>query len=177
MTKGLLRRLLGLCFFDDLEDIGGVYEIKEFTRTVMIKRPFQFCIAVFQLAKLWRLELYYDFLEKYVCRQDFELCYMVTDSFYSAVSGDSLDKIVRPEARIWGWKEELARNRRILREKKQACSSLNLLIEVCDLPPSVILFKMKSKKINIVVKVFQRNIMICILSAIKVSWMFFKRQE
>ena len=52
MTKGLLRRLLGRCFFDDLEDIGGVYEIKEFTRTVMIKRPFQFCIAVFQLAKL-----------------------------------------------------------------------------------------------------------------------------
>ena len=45
------------------------------------------------------------------------------------------------------------------------------------LTPSVILFKMKSKKINIVVKVFQRNIMICILSAIKVSWMFFKRQE
>ena len=40
---------------------------------------------------------YYDFLDKYFSREDFELCYMETDSFYLAISGDSLDKIVRPE--------------------------------------------------------------------------------
>ena len=39
-------------FFDDLEEIGRVYEIKEFKRTVMIKRPYQCGIAVYQLAKL-----------------------------------------------------------------------------------------------------------------------------
>ena len=27
-------------FFDNLEGIGGAYEIKEFKRTVMIKRPY-----------------------------------------------------------------------------------------------------------------------------------------
>ena len=43
------------------------------------------------------LEFYYDFLEKYFSRQDFELCYMDTDSFYLAISGDSLDDIVKPE--------------------------------------------------------------------------------
>ena len=36
------------------------------------------------------LEFYYDFLDKYFSRQDFEL-------FYLAMSGDSLDEIVRPE--------------------------------------------------------------------------------
>ena len=43
------------------------------------------------------LEFYYDFLDKYFSRQDFELCYMDTDSFYLAMSVDSLDEIVRPE--------------------------------------------------------------------------------
>ena len=45
------------------------------------------------------LEIYYDFLDKYFSRQDFELCYMDADSFYLVVSGDSLDEIVRPEMR------------------------------------------------------------------------------
>ena len=63
----------------------------------MIKRPYQCGIAVYQLVKLRMLEFYYDFLDKYFSRQDFELCYMDTDWFYLAMSGDSLDEIVRPE--------------------------------------------------------------------------------
>ena len=84
-------------FLDNLEEIGGAYEIKEFKRTVMIKRPYQRGIAVYQLAKLRMLEFYYDFLDKYFSRQGFELCYMDTDSFYLAMSGDSLDVIVGSE--------------------------------------------------------------------------------
>ena len=84
-------------FFDSLEGIGGAYEIKEFKRTVKIKRPYQCGIAVYQLAKLRMLEFYYDFLDKYFSRQDFELWYMDADSFYLAMSGDSLDEIVNPE--------------------------------------------------------------------------------
>ena len=30
-------------------------------------------------------------------RQDFELCYMEADSFYLAMSGDSLDEILKSE--------------------------------------------------------------------------------
>ena len=33
-------------FFDNLEEVGGAYEIKERKRTVMIKRPYQCGIAV-----------------------------------------------------------------------------------------------------------------------------------
>ena len=43
------------------------------------------------------LEFYYDFWNKYFSRQDFELCYIDTDSFYLAMSGDCVDEIVRPE--------------------------------------------------------------------------------
>ena len=63
----------------------------------MIKRPYQCGIAVYQLAKLRILQFYYDFLDKYFSRQDFELCYIDTDSFYLAMSGGLLDEIVKPE--------------------------------------------------------------------------------
>ena len=93
----MLTKSLGPIFFDNLEEIGGACENKEFQRTVMIKRPYQCGIAVYQLAKLRMLEFYYDFLDKYFSRKDFELCYMDTDSFYLVMSGDSLDEIVKPE--------------------------------------------------------------------------------
>ena len=86
-------------FFDNLEEIGGAYDIKEVKRTVTIKRPYQCGIAVYQLAKLRMLKFYYEFLGKYFSRQDFQLCYMDIDSFYLVMSGDSLDEIIRPEMR------------------------------------------------------------------------------
>ena len=73
-------------FFDNLEEIGGAHEIRERKQTVMIKKPYQCGIAVYYLAKLRMLEFYYDFLDKYFSRQDFELCYFDTDSFYLAMS-------------------------------------------------------------------------------------------
>ena len=45
------------------------------------------------------LKFYYDFLDKYFSKLDFELCYMETDSFYLPVNGDSLNDIVKPEMR------------------------------------------------------------------------------
>ena len=56
----------------------------------MIKRPYQCGIAVYYLAKVRMLEFCYDFLGKYFSRQDLELCYMDTDSFYLAMRGGSL---------------------------------------------------------------------------------------
>ena len=43
------------------------------------------------------LEFYYDFLDKYIDRRDFELIQMDTDSNYMAISGQRLEDIVRPE--------------------------------------------------------------------------------
>ena len=99
LEEWVVDKALRSPFFDDLEEIGGAYEVKERKRAVMIKRPYQCGIDAFQLAKLRMLEFYYDFLGKYFSRQDFELCYMDTDSFYLAMSGDFLDEIVRPEMR------------------------------------------------------------------------------
>ena len=55
----------------------------------MIKRPYECGVAMYQLAKLRMLEFYYNFLDNYFSRQDFELFYMDTDSFYLAMSDET----------------------------------------------------------------------------------------
>jgi hypothetical protein len=84
-------------FFDDLDVINETYELKERKRQVNINRPYQCGIAVYQLAKLRMLEFYYDFLDKYVDRRDFELIQMDTDSMYMALSAKELDDLIKPE--------------------------------------------------------------------------------
>jgi len=44
--------------------------------------PLQVGIAVYQLAKMKILQFYYDFLDKFVSREDFQLIQMDTDSLY-----------------------------------------------------------------------------------------------
>ena len=85
-------------FFDDLEEISnGAFEVSQRKRRVTIKRPYQCGIAVYQLAKLRMLEFYYDFLDKFCDRRDFELIQMNTDSFYMALSANDFDDIIKPD--------------------------------------------------------------------------------
>ena len=86
-------------FFEDLEEINEAYEISERKKRVSITRPYQCGIAVYQLAKLRMLEFYYDFLDVYFERRDFELIQMDTDSMYMALSGPNLDELVKPPLR------------------------------------------------------------------------------
>ena len=85
-------------FFEDLEEINeGVFEVRQRKKQVTITRPYQCGIAVYQLAKLRMLEFYYDFLDKFCDRRDFELIQMDTDSFYMALSAEDFDDIIKPE--------------------------------------------------------------------------------
>ena len=173
--RAVVKSLRSL-FFDNLEEIGGAYEIKESKRTVMIKRPYQSGIAVNQLAKLRMLEFYYDFLDKYFSRKYFELCYMDMDSFYLVISGDSLDDIIKPEmkqAYEADKKNWLATDK--FRERTPGSFKPEFVVtRGVWLITKCTLFKMRdSMKINIAAKVFQRSIMMCTFSAIKIPWMFF----
>ena len=84
-------------YFKVLEEIGDAYKIELRKGEVKINRPFQVGIVVYQLAKLRMLEFYYDFLDKYLDRRDFELIQMDTDSFYFALSHDTLEEAVKSE--------------------------------------------------------------------------------
>ena len=97
-NEKLIDEIFRSPYFDDLEEISeGVFEVRQRKRQVTITRPYQCGIAVYQLAKLRMLEFYYDFLDKFCDRRDFELIQMDTDSFYMALSANDFDDIIKPE--------------------------------------------------------------------------------
>ena len=93
----VVDRALRSAYFSDLDEIGEAYELESRKPRITIIRPFQVGIAVYQLAKLRMLEFYYDFLDRYFDRKDFELIQMDTDSNYMAISSEKLEDIVKPE--------------------------------------------------------------------------------
>jgi hypothetical protein len=43
------------------------------------------------------LEFYYDFMDVFVDRRNFQYCVMDTDSAYMALSAGSLEEVIKPE--------------------------------------------------------------------------------
>ena len=112
-------------YFDDLEEISeGVFEVRQRKRRVTITRPYQCGIAVYQLAKLRMLEFYYDFLDKFCDRRDFELIQMDTDSFYMALSAEDFDDIIKPEMKEL-YKEEKRNGLLLMNTQKEFQDYLN----------------------------------------------------
>ena len=96
--ENLIDKIFRSPYFDDLEEISnGAFEVSQRKRRVTIPRPYQCGIAVYQLAKLRMLEFYYDFVDKFCDRRDFELIQMDTDSFYMALSANDFDDIIKPD--------------------------------------------------------------------------------
>ena len=83
-------------WFKDLEEIGDAYKIELRKSKLTIDRPFQVGIVVYQLAKLRMLQFYYEFLDHYLDRRDFELIQMDTDSLYFALSREKLEDAIKP---------------------------------------------------------------------------------
>ena len=81
--------------FKTLEEIGPAYKVELRKIKINIDRPFQVGIVVYQLAKLRMLQFYYDFLDFYLDRRDFELIQMDTDSMYFALSREKLEDAIR----------------------------------------------------------------------------------
>ncbi|XP_057302867.1 uncharacterized protein LOC130637032 [Hydractinia symbiolongicarpus] len=75
-------------YLEDLEEIGDAYELRRLKQGISINRAYQCGIYVYQSAKLRMLEFYYNFLDKYLERRDFEYIYM--DTAYFAISGENL---------------------------------------------------------------------------------------
>jgi hypothetical protein len=73
------------------------FEIEKYKRTVYQNLPIAVACAVYALAKLKMAQFYYDFLDKYIDREDFQLIEGDTDSLYYALSTDTIDDAVRPE--------------------------------------------------------------------------------
>ena len=75
------------------------YELEMSKKTIHLDLPSQIGFFVYQYAKLRMLQFYYDFLDVFVDRRDFQYCSMDTDSAYMALSAETLEDVIKPELR------------------------------------------------------------------------------
>ena len=66
------------------------YEVQSSKKKIKMDLPLQVGFFVYQYAKLRILQFYYDCVDKYIDKSDFEFCEMDTDSAYLA----SLQKVL-----------------------------------------------------------------------------------
>jgi hypothetical protein len=65
--------------------------------TIHLDLPMHIGCFVYQYAKLRMLEFYYDFMDVFVDRRDFQYCAMDTASAYMALSAASLEEVIKPD--------------------------------------------------------------------------------
>ena len=93
--------------FVKLEKVGEeLYEVERMKANVKVDLPVQIGIQVYQNAKLRMLQMYYDFMLNYIDPRDFQMVEMDTDSLYFAVSGSTLEAVIRPELRETFYREK-----------------------------------------------------------------------
>ena len=64
-----------------------MYEVQSCKKTIKLNLPMQIGFFVDQYAKRRMLQFYFDFMDKYLDRSDFQYCEMDTDSAYIAIAG------------------------------------------------------------------------------------------
>lgn len=74
--------------FHDVEELNGAFEVSSYKKHIKLDNPIHLSIAIYQLAKLRMLEFYYDCIDYYFDRSDFQYIEMDTDSAYIAFSDD-----------------------------------------------------------------------------------------
>jgi len=96
--------------FKDLNTLNNQqYEVMRQKKKIKMNLPIQIGCAVYQLAKLRMLEFYYDFIMRYISKDDFQYIEMDTDSAYIAFSAENIEDIIKPKMRAeyfknkWDW--------------------------------------------------------------------------
>lgn len=83
--------------FRKITEIGDDYfELEMAKKNIKLDLPIQLGYWILQLGKLRMLEFYFDFMDRYCKREDFEYIEMDTDSAYMAISGCTLRTIIKP---------------------------------------------------------------------------------
>ena len=59
--------------------------------------PIRIGVFILNYAKLRMLELYYDFLDYYLSREDFKIMEMDTDSNYLGITAENVEDLIKPK--------------------------------------------------------------------------------
>ena len=81
-----------------------IYEVEKTRRKVRLDTPIQIGIAVYSYAKLLLIN-FWEFLNKYLIKEKYELLYCDTDSLYLALSEENIDDCIKPDL-LGAWQRE-----------------------------------------------------------------------
>ena len=76
-----------------------LFEVELAKKRIVLNLPIYLGYFILQYAKLRMLQFYYDFLDVFVERSDFEFLETDTDSAYVAISGKTLEDVIKPSKR------------------------------------------------------------------------------
>ena len=80
-----------------LDEEQELYEVELRKKILKMDVPLQIGFTILQYAKLRMLEMYYDFIDYFIDRNDFELGEMDTDSLYIGFTSENINNIIKPE--------------------------------------------------------------------------------
>ena len=93
-------------FYNMTELPDGYYEVEKSKKKINLDLPIPLGVFILNYAKLRMLEFYYDFLDYYFHREDFEGLETDTDSNYLGITAENSEDLIKPKLR-----EEFERNK------------------------------------------------------------------
>jgi hypothetical protein len=87
---------IGSILFKDANQYGDIFEITKNKRNTKQNIPIQIACSIYDDAKLLMSQFYYDCVDKFIDRKDYQYIEMDTDSAYMALT-DDFDKLIKPE--------------------------------------------------------------------------------
>jgi hypothetical protein len=73
----------------------NIYECEMSKNKISVDLPIQLALTILQLSKLRVLKMYYNYLDYYMHRNNYQLIHMDTDSIYLALTGPNMDSVVK----------------------------------------------------------------------------------
>jgi hypothetical protein len=83
-------------FYNATELSEEYYEIEMRKKRIILDTPVYLAFFILCYAKQRMLEFYYEFMDKYIDRSNFEYLEMDTDSAYISLSSNSIEEIIKP---------------------------------------------------------------------------------
>lgn len=96
--KQRLSKMINDKRFMSLDELDNGYcEVMMLKKKIVMNTPLTIGFFVLNYAKLRLLSYYYDFIDKYFDRRDYELIQCDTDSLYIAFSDSNIENLIKPD--------------------------------------------------------------------------------
>ena len=78
----------------------GYYKVEKMKKKINLDLPIHIGVFILNYAKLRMLEFYYDILDYYLFREDFQILEMDTDSNYLGIAAESVEDLIKPRINL-----------------------------------------------------------------------------